>query len=331
VDAALGLMSAWGKRPVKARDVPGFIVNRVARPYYAEGFAALGEGLPPADIDHALTAAGGCRMGPLALADLIGHDVNYAVARSVFEAYGGQTRFRPQPAQQALRDAGRFGRKSGSGVYDYAGERPSPGLAGPCAAPSGILVSDRQSALAPLAALARSAGLVVDTDPAIGADVLVIDGVRLALSDGRRLINRPDIDVLVDQARDFATANTLVVTATDAHSAYVAAGFAQAVGQSALFVADRPGMIVLRTLAQLANAAADAATDQVASLEGIDQAMMLGANHPEGPLDWARRYGAQRLVTVLGNIALEAGDALYHPAPFFMAAATSTTQEMDLV
>lgn len=103
VIAACGaLMERWGKTPVIVRDVPGFIVNRVARPYYAEGFAALGEGLSAAAVDALMTGAGGFRMGPLALSDLIGQDINYAVACSVYDAYDRKTRFRPQSAQKAL-------------------------------------------------------------------------------------------------------------------------------------------------------------------------------------------------------------------------------------
>ncbi|WP_165191464.1 3-hydroxyacyl-CoA dehydrogenase NAD-binding domain-containing protein [Caulobacter soli] len=331
IEAASALMSRWGKHPVTVRDVPGFIVNRVARPYYAEGFAALAEGAPPAAIDHALTAAGGFRMGPLALADLIGHDVNYAVATSVYEAYDGVTRFRPQAAQQALVEAGALGRKSGSGVYDYARDLPAPDLAPAAARPNLVIEARRLGEVAPLAAAASDAGVALSFDAAFAPDVLEVDGIRIALGDGRALASRTDADVLLDAARDFSSARTLVMTAVDDHAAATAAGFVQAIGKEALFIADRPGLLVLRTLAQLANAAADAAGDEVASLDGIDEAMVLGANHPEGPLAWARRYGVQRLASALTHIAAETADPLYRPSPFLLAAATSTTQEIDLV
>lgn len=331
IEAASKLMRGWGKHPVAVRDVPGFIVNRVARPYYAEGFIALAEGTAPAAIDHALTAAGGFRMGPLALADLIGHDVNYAVAKSVYEAYDGATRFRPQASQQVLVEAGRLGRKSGAGVYDYAGDMPAANLAPRGARPALIIAASPAGELAPLVGAARAAGLTVHFDTAFAEDLLEVDGIRIALGDGRALASRDDADVLLDTARDVASAKTLVMTAVDAHAASTAAGFIQAMGKSALLIADRPGLLVLRTLAQLANAAADAASDQVASLDGLDEAMVLGANHPQGPLAWTRRYGTQRLASVLTHIAAETGDPLYRPSPFLLAAATSTTQEMDHV
>jgi 3-hydroxybutyryl-CoA dehydrogenase len=107
------------------------------------------------------------------------------------------------------------------------------------------------------------------------------------------------------------------MTARDDAAARVAAGFAQAAGRAALLIPDRPGQIVLRTLAQLANAAGDALDHQIASAEDIDAAMMLGANHPEGPLDWATRFGAGPLAAALTHIAEATGDSLYRPSSFF--------------
>jgi 3-hydroxybutyryl-CoA dehydrogenase len=296
--------------------VPGFIVNRVARPYYAEGFAALGEGIDPAIIDHALTGAGGFRMGPLALADLIGHDVNYAVARSVYDAYDGRTRFRPQTSQQALFDAGTFGRKTGSGVYDYAGEPPEPPLLRGAEKSTDLTIGNGTVLLMPLVEAARSVGLAVGESPAVSAEILRINGTTAALGDGRTLAERPDVDVLIDHARDFGTASLLVVTTRNAAAASRIAGFTAAIGKSAVALPDRPGQIVLRTLAQLANAAADAVTDQVASAEGIDEAMRFGANHPEGPLGWANRIGTERVSAALDHIRAATGDPLYAPARF---------------
>ncbi len=315
--AAFVLMRRWGKHAVLARDVPGFIVNRVARPYYAEGFAALAEGLNPADIDHALTAAGGFPMGPLALGDLIGHDVNYAVACSVHQAYEGRTRFRPQPAQGALVADGRLGRKTGQGVYDHDQPLPKPGLAPTAARSTILLVGPLPGRFEHLVQAARNAGLRVGIDADLPPERLVVDGFRLAFGDGRRLAARPDLDVLIDPPRDLGQAKTLVLTASRGAAADAAAGLAQTLSLSALRVSDRPGQIVLRTLAQLANAAADAVADDVASAEDIDLALVHGANHPQGPLAWARAFGPPRLANVLRNIAEATGDELYAPAPLF--------------
>ena len=229
-DAMLQLMQAWGKRPVEVRDVPGFIVNRVARPLYAEAFIALGEGISPELIDQALTSCGGFRMGPLALTDLIGHDVNYAVARSVFEAYAGKTRFRPQPAQSRLVEEGRLGRKAGKGVFDYSSELPRAQIAPPARVPSSIKVSASGGTSVKLF---RDAGLVVHDSAALPHGFVEVDGVRLVMTDGRRLADRGDAEVLADIARDFAIANTIVLTATDDAAAAAVAGLIQATGRTA--------------------------------------------------------------------------------------------------
>lgn len=310
-DDMIALMSTWGKRPVAVRDVPGFIVNRVARPYYAEAFAALEEGIAPETIDHALTSCGGFRMGALALSDLIGQDVNCAVARSIHHAYAGRTRFRPQPAQAALVEAGRLGRKTGGGVFDYAGDSRRPCFAPPGPAPRSIKVSAQGGTSVKLF---REAGLVCREDADLPYGFVSVDGTLLAMTDGRPLSARDDVDVLADVARDFAVANMIVLTARDDAAAAAIAGLVQATGRSALFIPDRPGMIVLRTLAQLANAAADAVADEVAPVAAIDEAMVYGANHPEGPLHWAERAGRTRVATALANIADTTGDEQYRPA-----------------
>ena len=314
--AAAELMVAWGKKPVAVRDVPGFIVNRVARPYYGEGFAALGEGVPAGIIDAALSEAGGFRMGPLALADLIGHDVNYAVACSVYEAYDRKTRFRPQDAQKHLFEADQLGRKSCRGVYDYEAPLPPVDYAPDAPAPALISMSE-PGLLAPLVLAAREAGLPVSLDPSLPPETLAIAEVVLGLGDGRLLAHRPGVDVLLDHARDFASAGTLVFSAKNSNDVARVAGFLQAIGRKALVIEDRPGQLVLRTLAQLANAAADAVIDDVASAEAIDDALLHGANHPQGPLAWADQFGVGRVGAVLANLASESGDGMYRPSTFF--------------
>ncbi|HOQ62192.1 MAG TPA: 3-hydroxyacyl-CoA dehydrogenase NAD-binding domain-containing protein, partial [Vicinamibacterales bacterium] len=112
--------AAWGKTPVHAKSTPGFIVNRVARPYYAEALRLVQEGAADcATIDAVMREAGGFRMGPFELMDMIGLDVNFAVTKSVWRGFFHDPRFQPSLLQQELVDAGRLGRKSGHGYYDY--------------------------------------------------------------------------------------------------------------------------------------------------------------------------------------------------------------------
>lgn len=126
-DDAARLMAAWGKVAVRAADTPGFIVNRVARPFYGEALRICEEGIADmATIDWAMKELGGFRMGPFELMDLIGNDVNYAVTKSVFEAFYYDPRYRPSFTQRQMVDAGRLGRKTGIGYYDYRDGASNP-------------------------------------------------------------------------------------------------------------------------------------------------------------------------------------------------------------
>jgi 3-hydroxybutyryl-CoA dehydrogenase len=114
------LIDSWGKLTVTAADTPGFIVNRVARPFYNESLRLLEEGIADhATIDWAMKEYGGFRMGPFELMDLIGNDINYAVTRSVFDAFGYEPRYRPSLLQRRMVEAKLLGRKTGRGWYDY--------------------------------------------------------------------------------------------------------------------------------------------------------------------------------------------------------------------
>lgn len=126
IETASLLMKQWGKAPVIAKDTPGFIVNRVARPFYGEAIRIYEEGIAtPAEIDQAMTTIGGFRMGPFELTDYIGHDVNYVVTETVFQSFFYDPRYKPSFSQKRLLEAGWLGRKSGRGFYDYSqGGRP---------------------------------------------------------------------------------------------------------------------------------------------------------------------------------------------------------------
>lgn len=127
VNSVQHLITGWNKTTVVCKDAPGFIVNRVARPFYSESLRILEEGLADvATIDWALKEIGGFRMGPFELMDLIGHDVNYKVTCSVFEEFYYDPRFKPSFTQKRLVEAGWLGRKTKKGFYDYGNDAKNP-------------------------------------------------------------------------------------------------------------------------------------------------------------------------------------------------------------
>lgn len=160
VDRVDAIARSWGKTTARCADVPGFIVNHCARPYYLEAFRILAEGIAPADaIDAAMRDLGGFRMGPLELTDLIGQDVNAATTRSVHAALGEPPLLAPSPLQESLVAAGDLGRKTGRGVYDHGVDPARPAVA----------IAEQPLALDDRAAAALDAFVAAATDRAAGA------------------------------------------------------------------------------------------------------------------------------------------------------------------
>ena len=323
IDAAMALMKSWGKVAVNARDVPGFIVNRVARPYYSEGWRAYEEGAAAAaTIDFLYRELAGFRMGPLELGDFIGHDINYEAARSIYEAYNRNTRFTPSTAQHELMATGKLGRKSGAGVYQYGGadEKPSPVFENNSGIkPESIVVSTPDGKLA---ALLSSAGAPFEVRENHSAgEFALVDGVEVVFTNGasasRLSASKPQ--VVLDWMKDPASANVLAFAVSDERAHKAGLKFAAICGKQAILLKDRPGLVVFRTLAQLANCAADAVRDEVADAESIDQAMKFGVNYPFGPLAWTREVGTGSVVESLRIIAEETGDAMYQPSEYLLS------------
>ena len=318
VQTAFRTAQAWGKRALIVPSTPGFIVNRVARPFYAEALRTLAAPAGVADVDAALTESGGFRMGPFGVMDLIGNDVNAAVTRSVFDAFAFERRFAPSLAQQALVDAGWLGRKSGRGFYDYA-----PGALPPAARdaaagprPSRIVVHGDLGMASPLCDLAAARGVTLQRVDALEPSIDV-DGVALRLTDGALAAEHSRVrpTVLFDLALDYAACTRIVIgSATgDGDAAAAAAGFFQTLGKRVSILPDFPGLIVMRTVAALANEAAGMLAEGVSD-DAIDLAMTLGTNYPLGPVSWARRIGWERLLTVLENLSRVLGAERYQPS-----------------
>jgi len=324
---------AWGKTPVHARSTPGFIVNRCARPYYGEALRLLTErAADVATLDAVMREAGGFRMGPFELMDLVGLDVNFAVTQSVWNAYFHDPRFAPSFLQREMVDGGLLGRKSGRGFHDYAKDaKPSlPATEPAYPAPSRVVVYGELGAAAALVARMRERGASVEfvrdampmlkgIDSAIGTG-----GAWLALTDGRTATARAEATgarelVVFDLAFDFASCQRLAVARADSCSdaAYKAAvGALQLAGVAVSRLDDVAGLAVMRSVCMLANEAADAAKEGIATAAEIDIAMQKGVNYPCGPLAWADAIGVARVRDVLANLAAHYGEDRYRISPW---------------
>jgi 3-hydroxybutyryl-CoA dehydrogenase len=335
--------TAWGKTAVRAASTPGFIVNRCARPYYAEALRLYAErAADPATLDAVMRECGGFRMGPFELMDMIGHDVNFAVTRSVWEACFHDPRFTPSVHQQELVNAGFFGRKSGRGFYDYApgAAKPTPTAEAEQDAPAKVVVHGNLGPAAALAERMAARGLGVerrDANAAFPGGAVEVAGAWVALSDGRTATARAaaagvrDL-VLFDLALDYSAATRIPVARAEGcdDAAFDAAvGALQAAGFSVSRVDDVAGLPVVRTVAMLANEAADAVQQGIASPSDVDAAMQLGVGYPRGPLAWADAIGVGRVRDVLAHLAAHYGESRYRVAPRIARRALSGSRLAD--
>jgi len=316
-DAICVLAQDWGKTAVHARSTPGFIVNRIARPFYAETLALLQEqAAPPAALDACLRGAG-FRMGPCELMDLIGHDTNFAVTQSVYEANFFDKRYQPSLVQREMVDGGLLGRKSGRGFYHYPeGGAPARAEAAPdepVPLPAKPLVLRGDGAVADvLAARLTGAGLAFAREAGGEVALQVGDGLLLP-TDGRCAVERAATLGVADVALfDWpvgpaaAAATTPVVALAYSVAAQAAPGFEaqaasvlRALGWSPRRLSDAPGLVVARTVAMLVNEASDAVEQGVCDERGADAAMTLGVNYPAGPFAWLAEVGVRPVVALL--------------------------------
>lgn len=311
---------AWGKTPVACADTPGFIVNRIARPFYAEAFAVHeAQGADPATIDAVLRESGGFRMGAFELTDLIGQDVNESVTHSVWQSFFQDVRFAPSLSQRRLVESGRLGRKTGQGWFDHrdGAERAEPHTAEKRRPPAYVVAEGDLGPASELLAMIREAGIQVREEDEDGGTRLVLpSGGQLALADGQTSVEFGDV-VYFDLALDYRKATRIAVSAsqdTPQQTLSEAIGLFQALGKDVSVIGDVPGMIVARTVARIVDLAHDAVAKGVATEEDVDTAMRLGVNYPLGPFEWSRRLGRVWAHDLLEELHLREPSGRYAPS-----------------
>ena len=326
IDAIMQLCQDWGKVAVAAKSTPGFIVNRVARPFYGEPLKLYQEGLADfATVDVVLQQAAGFRMGPFTLMDLIGIDVNFAVSQTVYAAMFNDPRYRPSLIQSEMVAAGLLGRKSGAGFYTY-GDAPQTTVdvsESPVNSDklSVTLNPANQDLTGLIESIQTNAHIAVSEDSSIPG--FKVADCEIRLSDGRTanaIASELDCDVaLLDFSFDYAQASHVHVCFSDrvetsSRNAIIA--LFQKLDKKVIIGADQPGMVAMRTVAMLINEAADAVFNGVCSAADVDQAMRYGVNYPAGLLATGEQLGWQHVARVLERLQKWFGDDRYRLSPW---------------
>ena len=344
VELARGAGERMGKRVIIARDGPGFLANRCARPFGSEALKLLAEQVADhATIDRVIRMGGGFRMGPFELSDLVGIDVGFEVTKSFWEQSFHEPRWRPSMIQARMVQAGRFGRKAGRGYYDYSGDRHRPDDPVPPEpdGATGVIVVAGDGRLAEdLRDAAAEAGYEVLDIEQINGDApdILIDAVtgRSPL-ESEPTIDDPETLVLalcVDGSLaeldtrggavgfhalpPFAESQLVEMTRsaeTRGHDAERAEAFFRSLGKHVEWVGDAPGLVLGRIVCQLVNEAAFAVSEGVGSPADVDVAMRAGYNYPRGPLEWADLIEIDHVLSTLDALYEELKEERYRAAP----------------
>jgi 3-hydroxybutyryl-CoA dehydrogenase len=340
---ARALGAAMGKVVIDAADGPGFLVNRVNRPFTMEALRLVTERVATIEeVDRIVRLGGGFRMGPFELMDLVGVDVGFDVARSFHELSFGEPRWRPSPLSARMVAAGRTGRKSGRGFYDYCdGPHRPPDPAEP---PSAELPRAPGGPLVVVAGDLPLAGLLLDRAGEAGWDArtpaeaegevsfLILDcgadadgpplqggpqaicchaGSLAALDPGGAAIGFHALPPLEPGGLVELTRGPDSFDAT----AQAAERFFATLGLHTAWVGDAPGLVLGRIVCQLVNEAAFAVGEGVGAPCDVDAGVVHGLNHPRGILGWGDAIGLDHVLAVLDALADEYREERYRAAP----------------
>jgi 3-hydroxybutyryl-CoA dehydrogenase len=342
IDVARVAGEQMGKRVIVARDGPGFLANRCARPFGLEALKLLSDGVADhAAIDRIVRLGGGFRMGPFELMDLVGIDVGFEVSKSFWEQSFHEPRWRPSMIQARMVQAGRHGRKAGRGYYEYSGgphrpddpSQPPGGGEGVVAVTGeGRLAHDLREATAgagydvlDLEANGDSPQIVIDAvtgrspldvepvidDPATLVLILCADGSLTELDVGGGAVGFHALPPFED-SRLVELTRSVDTSPGDARRAEQ---FFHGLGKHTEWVGDAPGLVLGRIVCQLVNEAAFAVAEGIGTPADVDTAMRHGYNYPRGPLEWADAIELDHVLAVLDALHGELGEERYRAAP----------------
>jgi 3-hydroxybutyryl-CoA dehydrogenase len=311
-DALIALAKRYGHKPVRCKDTPGFIINHAGRGFVPESLRVLQEGIADfATIDRILMDAGGFRIGPFGLLDLVGLDIAHGVMKSMHGQYYGEPKYQPSFLSDPRVAAGLLGRKTGRGWYKYGKDGVAekiPEIPVPSAKPDSVwCVPELKEFVSKFANVESKPGALCIVAP-LGDDATTT-ALKLGLDPART--------VAVDPLFGFTKRRTLMTTPVtkpevrDAAHALLASD-----GVPVSLINDSAGFVAQRVVAHIVNVGCDIAQQRIATPEDLDSAVMLGLGYPKGPLGMGDAVGPARVLAVLEGMHAFYLDPRYRPSPW---------------
>ncbi|QYD70314.1 3-hydroxyacyl-CoA dehydrogenase [Paraburkholderia edwinii] len=328
-NALMDLARRMGHTPVRAKDMPGFIVNHAGRGMNTEGLRIADEGVASfVDVDRIMREQAGFRLGPFELLDLTALDVSHPVMESIYHQFYEEPRFTPSPITATRLAGGLIGRKAGEGFYRYVDgkqQAPQDAPAPTVALPRRVWISKQNmQAHDAVQALVEQAGVALDTGATPAADSLIVvapfglDATTAALDEQLDATRVVAVDALFPLFPSVGTPRrTLMTTPATTRAARDSAhALFAADGVPVTVIRDSAGFVAQRVVATIVNIGCDIAQRQIATPQDIDLAVTLGLGYPRGPLALGDALGAPTILTILRNMYRVLGDPRYRPSPW---------------